>query len=463
MKIKTTFFLCCLAIPSMTLGQDIDSVMIRRIFTECLQNGKAYQWLNYLSNQIGGRLSGSPEAAKAVEWTQRTMLTMKPDTVIMQECMVPHWVRGPKEKAGFTTKLSATPISVPVCALGGSISTGTNGITGKVIEVQHFEELEKIGKEKIEGKIIFYNRPMDQVPINAFEAYGGAVDQRWAGAMQAAPYGATGVIVRSMTQVRDDFPHTGSMGYNDTIKKIPACAISTNGADLLSDMLSKDPDLMFTLNMQCQMLPEEKSYNVIGEIKGSEFPGEYIVIGAHLDSWDTGDGAHDDGAGIVQSMELLYVFKALGIKPKRTIRVVAFMNEENGSRGGKKYAEQVLFKKEKHILAIESDAGGDTPLGFGMNGPKAKTDKIRSWKKMFYPYGLYQWDGTGDGADIGHLRDDNKDNNIVLMGLSPDSQRYFEYHHSAHDVFSRVNRRSLELGAAAMISLIYLVDKYGLN
>jgi carboxypeptidase Q len=253
------------------------------------------------------------------------------------------------------------------------------------------------------------------------------------------------------------------MGYNDTIKKIPACAISTNGADMLSDMLTKDPDLMFTLNMQCQMLPEEKSYNVIGEIKGSEFPNEYIVIGGHLDSWDIGDGAHDDGAGIVQSMELLYVFKALGIKPKRTIRVVAFMNEENGGRGGKKYAEQILFRKEKHILAIESDAGGDTPLGFGMNGPKAKTDKIRSWKKMFYPYGIFQWDGEHDGADISHLREDNKDNNIVLMGLSPDSQRYFEYHHSAHDVFSRVNRRSLELGAAAMISLIYLVDKYGLN
>lgn len=465
MKNKTSlfYFISFLFLSQFSYSQNSDSVMIRMIYSEALSNGKAYEWLSYLSNKIGGRLSGSPEAQLAVEWTQKTMETLKPDNVFLQECMVPKWVRGSKEKAGITSRLSATPLNVPVCALGGSIGTGSEGLTGNVIEIKQFEQLEEMGIEKLKGKIIFFNRPMNPTHINTFEAYGGAAGQRYSGAMKAAPYGAIGVIVRSMTLAKDDFPHTGAMGYNDTIKKIPACAISTNGADLLSDMLKKDPGLFFSLKMDCKTFPDEKSYNVIAELKGSEFPDEIITVGGHLDAWDTGDGAHDDGAGVVQSMEIINLFKVLGIKPKRTIRIVAFMNEENGSRGGKKYAEVALLKKEKHLLALESDAGGSTPHGFGMNGPVAKTNKIRSWQKLFFPYGLFQWDGDGDGADIGHLRDDNKDEQIVLMGLSPDSQRYFDYHHSANDVFANINRRELELGAASMAALIYLVDKYGLN
>lgn len=447
----------------LTYSQNSDSVMIRKIYTEALKNGKAYEWLAYLSNGIGGRLSGSPQADRAVAWAQKTMESIKPDRVFQQECMVPHWVRGSKEKAGIMSRLNKEPVAVPVCALGGSIGTGINGLSGKVIEIHDFKELEILGEQRIKGKIIFYNRPMDPTRINTFEAYGGAVGQRYWGAVKAAPYGAIATIVRSMTLLKDDFPHTGAMAYNDTIKKIPSCAISTNAADVLSELLSKDSNLVFSLNMQCQMLPEVKSANVIAELKGSEFPDEIIVVGGHLDSWETGDGAHDDGAGVVQSMEVINLFRALGIKPKRTIRAVAFMNEENGGRGGEKYAALALINKEKHIMAIESDGGGDTPLGFGANGPKEKTDKIRSWKTLFYPYGLYQWDGEGGGSDIEHLQEDIKDKEIVLMGLSADSQRYFDYHHSAHDTFSNVNRRELELGAASMAAIIFLVDQYGLK
>lgn len=461
---KTIVYCLLLFFLSKTDGfsQQTDSIMIRKIFTEALTNGKAYEWLDFMSNNIGPRLTGSPAAAKAVFWTQKTLQSLEPDKVFLQECSIPHWVRGPKEKAGITVA-NKIPVPVSVCALGGSIGTGPGGLTAKVVEVHNFEELESLGQDKIKGKYVFFNRPMDPALINTFEAYGGSAGQRFAGAMKAAPYGAVGAIVRSMTLALDDYPHTGAMGYHDTIKKIPSCAISTKGANLLSEMLSKNPDLTFTLSMQCQTLPEDISYNVVGEIKGSEFPDEIILVGGHLDSWDLGTGAHDDGAGIVQSMEVIHLFKTLNIKPKRTLRVVAFMNEENGLRGAKKYAELALLNKEKHIVAIESDAGGDTPLGFGMTGPAAKTDKIKSWKKLFQPYGLHQWEDGGGGADIGPLKDQNKDDQIVLMGLHPDSQRYFDYHHSAHDVFSNINRRQLELGAASMASLIYLIDKYGLN
>jgi len=462
---KQFIFTFCTSVLLTTSGfcQEEDSMMFRKIYTEALINGKAYGWVDHLSNKIGHRLSGSPQAEKAVEWTRKAMTEIGCDTIYLQECMVPHWVRGEKEKAAVTSSLNKAPVPLTVCALGGSIGTGAGGMTGKVVEVKNFEELEKLGREKLNGRIVFYNRPMDPTFINTFDAYSDAVGQRWAGAMRAAPYGAVAVIVRSMTLVIDDFPHTGVMAYNDTIKKIPACAISTYGADLLSSMLKKDPNLVFSLNMQCKMMPEVKSYNVVGEIRGSEFPAEIITVGGHLDSWDIGQGAHDDAAGVAQSMEVFNIFKNLKIRPKRTIRVVAFMNEENGGRGGAKYAQLALQNKEKHILAIESDAGADTPLGFFMEGHQGRIDLIKSWKHLFSPYGLHEWDAVGGGADIGHLKDANKDDNIVLAGLRPDSQRYFVYHHSGHDLFVNVNRRSLELGAASMAALVYLADKYGLK
>ncbi|MGB3152766.1 MAG: M20/M25/M40 family metallo-hydrolase, partial [Maribacter sp.] len=301
--------------------------------------------------------------------------------------------------------------------------------------------------------------PMDATLINTFSAYSGAVDQRGLGAVEAAKYGAIGVIVRSMNLRLDDYPHTGGMGYGDLPKEewIPAAAISTNAADLLSAALKLNPEIKFYFKQNCKQFADVESYNVIGEIKGTDYPNEIIVVGGHLDSWDLGDGSHDDGAGCVQSMEVLRLLNKIGYKPKRTIRVVLFMNEENGLRGGTKYAEVAKEKKENHIFALESDSGGFTPRGFSFDCSDADMKQIKGWQKLFEPYLIHMFVKGGSGADIGPLKNDK----IVLAGLRPDSQRYFDYHHAENDTFENVNKRELELGAATMASLVYLFDTYG--
>lgn len=434
-----------------------DSAMIKKIFNEALTNGKSYSNLDYLSNKIGGRLSGSPEAQKAVEWTYKAMKEAGADTVYLQECMVPHWVRGEKESAKIISVVTGSSKEVPVCALGGSIATPAKGITAPVIEVKSFEELEKLGKAKVEGKIVFFNSPMDPTEIETFNAYGDAVMFRWAGASEAAKYGALGVVVRSCTLLQDDNPHTGVMGYKDSINKIPACAISTNGANWLSENLKTNKNLMFYLKMSCQTLPDEKSYNVVGEIHAAKKSNEYIVVGGHLDAWDTGQGANDDGSGVVQSIEVIRIFKALGIKPKCNIRAVAFMNEENGGRGGKKYAEMATLNNEKHIAAIESDAGSFSPRGFSSDATLQVKAKLKSWRPLFEPYGIYNFDRDGSGADIAPL----KNAGVPCFELMPDSQRYFDYHHAPTDIFENINKRELELGGAAMTSLIWMISQHG--
>jgi len=459
-KVLIPIFLSILCTP-MVSGQNSmkeDSIKIRQLYDAALLNGKSYAWLDYLSNQIGGRLSGSLNAEKAIEYTESELNKLGLDNVWLQPVMVPKWTRGIKEYAFIETAPGISSVT-NICALGGSVATPVGGLKAEVIEVQNFEELEKLGRAVIEGKIVFYNRPMQANLINTFRAYSGCVNQRYSGAMEAAKYGAVGVIVRSMNLRQDDFPHTGSMTYGDTPtnQRIPACAISTNGADYLSNALKIKPDLKFFFKQSCKTYPDVQSYNVIGEITGSTYPNSYFVVGGHLDSWDLGDGAHDDGAGCVQSMEVLRLFKETGYRPKHTIRVVLFMNEENGLRGGKKYAEEAKRKNEKHVFALESDAGGFTPRGFSFDTNATNFARIESWKPLFEPYLIHSFTKGGSGADIGPLKEDG----MVLVGLRPDSQRYFDYHHSKNDTFDAVNKRELELGGAAMASLIYLMDKYG--
>ncbi len=441
-------------------SQKEDSTVLKKIYNASLLKGKSYEWLDYLSNQIGGRLSGSINAQKAVEWAEKELKKLELDRVKLQSVMVPKWTRGVTEFAYIETEPGNTT-NVPICALGGSVPTPIGGIKAPVIEVKSLDELKDIEADKIKGKIIFYNRPMQADLINTFEAYGGCVDQRYSGAAEAAKYGAVGVIVRSMNLRLDDLPHTGAMSYGNLKDKdkIPAAAISTNGADLLSSMLTLNPDIKFHINMNCRTWKDVKSYNVIGEIKGSTYPNEYMIVGGHLDSWDLGDGAHDDGAGVVQSMEVLRLFKEIGYKPKRSIRVVLFMNEENGLRGGKKYAKVAREKGENHVFALESDAGGFTPRGFSFDCSDANFNQVQSWKTLFEPYLIHQFIKGGSGADISPL----KKNNIVLAGLRPDSQRYFVHHHAKNDTFDAINKRELELGAATMASLVYLFDKYGVK
>jgi len=445
-------------IPFFVLSQT-DEKVISDIYTNSLTKGQSYNWLDYLSNNIGSRLSGSLGAEKAVAWTKEELEKLGLDKVWLQPVMVPKWVRGIPEFAYIETKPGNT-IKVNICALGGSISTPSTGLKAKIVEVSGVEELEKLGRDKIKDKIVFFNRPMDASLINTFESYGGCVNQRYSGAMEASKFGAIGVIVRSMNLRIDDLPHTGSMTYGDIAPsdRIPSAAISTKHADLLSGMLKLDSNIQFYFKQNSKQLDDVLSHNVIGEITGSEYPDEYIVVGGHLDSWDLGDGAHDDGAGCTQSMEVLRLLKLSGIKPKRSIRVVLFMNEENGLRGGNKYAEIAAQKNENHIFALESDAGGFTPRGFYFDCDQSNFEQILSWKSLFKPYLIHFFELGGSGADIGPLKNETN----VLSGLKPDSQRYFDYHHAPNDTFDAVNKRELELGAATMTSLIYLIDKYGI-
>ena len=442
-------------------SQDLrtDSEMLKAFYDESLLSGKSYSWLDYLTNKIGSRLSGSLGAERAIQWTKSELNKLELDNVFLQPVLVPKWVRGPKEFALIETSPGIT-FNVPITALGGSVATPSVGLKANVVEVNSIDDLSILGKENIEGKIVFFNRPMQPNLISTFSAYGGCVDQRYSGALEASKFGAIGVIVRSMSLRLDDLPHTGAMTYGNqhASKRIPAAAISTNAANKLSSLLKIEPDLKFLFRQQCKTYPDVWSSNVIAEIKGSEFPDEIIVVGAHLDSWDLGDGAHDDGAGVVQSMEVIRLFKELNYVPKRTIRVILFMNEENGLRGGNAYAESTMSSNEKHIFALESDAGGFTPRGFSFDCSEEEFEQVLSWKKLFKPYLIHYFEIGGSGADIRPLK--NKYN--VLSGLRPDSQRYFDHHHAENDTFDAVNKRELELGAATMTSLVYLYDKYGL-
>lgn len=456
-------FFCLSILATSVSGQDVkdeDAFFIRRIYDKALTEGRAHSWLDYLTKRIGGRLAGSPQAAAAVEYTRQVLDTMQLDSVWLQPCMVPHWERGEPEIVRIVNSRQIGSMDLHALALGNSIGTGPEGIAAEVVEVKSLDEVDELGRSAIEGKIVFYNRPMDPTQLNTFNAYGGAVDQRVYGASRASKYGAVGVLVRSMTTRIDDIPHTGSMAYREGIPPIPAIAVSTQDAELLSRLLRHEAVRVYMRNTS-QMLAEELSYNVIGEIRGSEHPEEIILVGGHLDSWDVGTGAHDDGSGCVHAMDVLQVLRRLDYRPKRTIRCVLFMNEENGLRGARKYWEQSDEQGEYHMAAIESDRGGFTPRGFTCDGDESvfnkKFKKVLQWLPLLEPYGL-SFEVGGSGADISGL----KSQKGLLFGFKPDSQRYFDYHHTPIDAPDVVNKRELELGVASIASLVYLLDKYGI-
>ncbi|QNK63367.1 M20/M25/M40 family metallo-hydrolase [Pedobacter sp. PAMC26386] len=438
-----------------------DSLTIRKIYDEALVNGKSYENLRYLCKNIGPRLSGSDNAQKAVVWSKKLMESYGFDKVYLQEVMVPHWIRGAKEIAFIIDGKNRIP--VPIAALGMSVATPKEGLTANIIEVQSIKEVEELGESKIKGKIVFFNRPFDQKLVNTGHAYGGAGDQRFIGPSTAAKYGAVGVIVRSLSGNLDDYPHTGATLYTKDGKNIPAAAISTNAANQLSSMLRmrKLPLVRFYFKQDCQMLADVLSYNVIGELTGTEHPGKFITVGGHLDSWDLAEGAHDDGTGVLQSAEVLRIFKALNYKPKNSVRAVFFMNEENGHNGGTKYAELAVQNKEEHIAAIETDAGGFTPRGFNFDGVSNDfMQKVNGkWKALLAPYDVDRLTVGESGTDIEPMKE--KLPGVILIGFKPDSQRYFDIHHAANDVFENVNKRELELGGASMAALVYLIDQHG--
>jgi len=449
--------LLLLLIPVFGFSQTDHSAMIKKIYDHQLTESPVYENLRYLCKEIGPRLSGSPQAAAAVEYTRQLMMDYGFDTVYLQPVMVPHWVRGEKEITRVTNSETKGAYELKSIALGNSVGTGPQGIHAEVIEVKSIEEVNELGKA-VAGKIVFYNGEMDPTKVNTFAAYGGAVVQRAYGASEAGKFGAKAVIVRSMTNRQDDIPHTGSLVYKPLMPQIPAVAISTNDADELSGLLSNQKGLKVYLKTNCEMKEDVLSYNVIGEITGSDYPEEIISVGGHLDSWDVGEGAHDDGGGCMMSVEVGRTFLKLGIQPKRTLRVVMFMNEENGLRGGKKYAEEAKVKGEKHIAALESDSGSFGPMGFSSMGRDEQREKVQSWAPYFTPFHVWDFERIGSGADISPLEEQG----VFLMEMEPNPQKYFNYHHTDADVFEVVDKRELELGAATLTSMVYLIDQEGI-
>lgn len=451
LRLLTTIFLC-FAIFSHAQ----DSAALQRISDEVMLHGTCYSNLRTLCKTIGHRLSGSPEAAKAVFWAQKALEDAGADRVWLQAVEVPHWVRG-KEHLQLSIGKNAAFTEVPMLSLGNAVGTNGKLLEAKIIMVNSFDAYRSLTDADVAGKIVFFNYRFRQDLVNTFQGYGDAGKYRWHCPSLASAKGAAGLIIRSISTGADDVPHTGSTHYTDSVKPIPAVAIGNATADKLEEQCNKGT-VMARLQTECRMAGTAMSYNVIGEIKGSQYPDEVVLAGGHLDSWDVGEGAHDDGAGCVQAIEMIRTFKALGIRPKRTVRTVLFMNEENGVKGGYAYADSATHSREHHIMAIESDAGGFSPRGFGLEMPEDKKKKIRFYAPLFMPYGVYDFSQEEGGVDITPLGRQG----VPMAGLLPDPQRYFDLHHTNSDVFEAVNHRELKLGAAVMTGLVYLVSEYGL-
>lgn len=452
-KLLLPAFIFMLTFP--LFSQNQDSLIISSIYQNALTDTTSYHNLRILTSDFPDRLAGSDKSLAAVKWTEKVLQSMGLDSVWLQQCKVRRWERGEKEVGRVISKHEGKH-DLAVCALGGSVATGESGITAQVVEIKDYDDLKKLGREKVKGKIVFINHSADPGLFNSFAAYGGVAGYRVRGADQAANYGAVAMIDRSATTSHDNYPHTGILHYADTLKHIPAFSVSTNDADNLSLLLKKDPALSIFLKSSCRDLPETDSYNVIGEIRGSSNTSQIIAFGGHLDCWDICQGAQDDGAGVVQTIDILRLWKSLNFHPKNTLRVVVFMDEEMEQRGAKAYA--AAARPEPHLAAIEADRGGFVPTGFTIDASNDQIKKVQSWKNLLLPYGLFSLDKGGSGVDVREL----KAQGAACFGLLPDSQRYFDYHHSANDSFDKVSLRELQSGTAAMGALIYLIDKYGL-
>ncbi|MGR3857972.1 M20/M25/M40 family metallo-hydrolase [Chryseobacterium indologenes] len=435
-----------------TFGQSTeDSVQFRKISTEILNNGKGYNELRELTKTIGNRLSGSEAYEKSVQWAAQKLRDAGADKVWLQEVMIPVWVRG-KESLQIKTS-SGKWKSLKMLSLGNSEGTGGKDVFGEIIMVKSLEEYDRLAAEKVKDKIVFFNYPFSQENVQTFISYRDANPYRRTAASLTAKKGGKFAIVRSLSSAFDDIPHTGNMRYDENISKIPAITIGNTSADELEALL-KNHQVTAKLNSNCGMKGEKLSHSVIGEITGKK-DQSVIVVGGHLDSWDVGEGAHDDGAGIVQSIEVLRTFKKLGIQNNHTIRAVCFANEENGTKGGKQYGKTVKENNEKHIFAIESDAGGFSPRGISLEMDEPQRNQIKSWVNLFLPYGVYNFEGKYSGSDIAPLHEMG----VPTAELVPDPQRYFDIHHTEEDTFEKVNRRELLLGSTVMTQLIYMIDK----
>lgn len=425
---------------------------VERILGESVAAGRAYERLSELCRVAPHRLSGSPGFAAAAEWARQVMEADGLKNVRLEEVTVPRWVRGDVCELRFAAPAQLAGHSLSAIALGGSVGTPTTGVTAEIVEVKSFEELRSLGTS-VAGKIVFYNRPFEPRRVDGFESYGGAVNQRTQGALEAAKQGAVAVVVRSMTHALDDVPHTGAMHYQSGVERIPACAVSTLGAERLAALLAAGEEVRLSLEQNCEWKEPVTAHNVVGEIVGSERPDEIVLVGGHLDAWDVGHGAHDDGSGCCHALETARLLKVLDLRPRRTVRVVLFTNEENGLAGGRTYRETHLDELPKHVMALESDSGGFTPRGFRSNANEETLAILREISTLLESAGSDTVTRGGGGADIGPMAVDG----VVLVGFRPDGQRYFDYHHTEEDTIDKVHPRELNLGAGVIASMVYVV------
>lgn len=456
----------------------LDSLIFKRLFDLSLTQGHAYSRLGELCKGVGPRLSGSDNAERGIEWAMDMLKSYRFDTVYTQPVMVPRWERGeietvrlyssvltqqlksgkPEPNYNCEAFVEANPTprkfyDLQACALGGSVG---GSVKAAVVVVNSDAELETKGKAGLlRDKIVLLNRAFDQTLLNTFQAYGGCVSQRVNGAVPCARYGAVAVLVRSMSNRCDLHPHTGVTHYADSVKKIPMIAVATAVADLLETVCIRDPKHQVEIKLSCESLSDRLSANVVASTLGEQYPKKIIAFGGHFDSWDEGEGAHDDGAGCMHAFEALRLLKEIGYVPRHTLRCVFWINEENGLRGGTEYARLAGTLGEEHVAALESDRGGFVPRGFGVD--TAFIPKLTKYKHLLDAYGIGEIEKGGGGADIGPLKKVNP--NTVFVGLIPDSQRYFDVHHTETDVFENVNKRELQLGAAAVAAMIYILDQ----
>lgn len=431
----------------------------QRIIDHTLANSRAYEHLSYLTDTIGPRLSGSRGAELAVRWTTQQLRSWGIDTR-NETVIVPHWVRG-AERGHLPSHNNQ---QIVLTALGGSIATRAEGITAEVVEITSYDQLAQLGRAKIAGKIVFYNAPMDMQLVEsgrAFEAYGKAVIFRGRGASRAAEFGAVAAVVRSVASGSLRTPHTGGMSYDPKHPKIPAAAITTEDADLIHRLLAKGDRVRMHLVLTPRTLPDVASANVIAEIRGSEHPEQIVVIGGHLDSWDLGTGAIDNGSGVSMVMETMRVLKELGIRPKRTIRAVLFMNEENGLRGGRTYFANAAKREElhRHVAAIETDAGAATPTGFITTLEGRNLEQIQTRLRVLSRVAPMTFSSSKHtGADTSPLTDAG----IPGFGLVPNPRHYFDFHHTPADTLDKVDPKALAQNTAVIAATAYLLAEDGL-
>lgn len=459
------------------LPKPTDSAIFKQLFDLSLTDGHAYKRLGELCKGVGPRLSGSDNAERGIVWAVDMLKSYRFDTVFTQPVLVPRWERGDVEAVELVSPwltgqlkrgalvadydceafVEANPkpqkmYALNACALGGSVG---GKVTGTLVVVDGMKALDSMGKlGLLKGKIVLLNRAFDQTLLNTFQAYGGCVNQRVNGSV-SAKYGAVAVLVRSMSNKCDLHPHTGVTHYEDGVAKVPMVAVATAVADLLEDVCANDAKHQVTVNLGCRTLADRLSANVVASTVGAVHPEKIIAFGGHFDSWDEGEGAHDDGAGCMHAFEALRLLKEIGYTPKHTLRCVFWINEENGLRGGSEYARLAQVFGEEHVAALESDRGGFVPRGFGVD--TSFLSKLAKYQKWLDAYGIGEIEKGGGGADIGPLKKVNP--NTVFVGFIPDSQRYFDVHHAETDVFENVNKRELQLGAAAVAAMIYILDQ----